>query len=85
MEYILIVLLLIVALLVMTVKAANAIFWIVLVVTIIAWLLSLLFDVTKNFKAFKTCYDVFFMGRMVLVALGVILLLIRWLLPWMLE
>ena len=85
MEYILIVLLLIVALFVMTVKAANALFWVLLVVTVIAWLLSLLFDVTKTFKAFKKCYDVFFAGRLVVIAMGVILLLIHWLMPWMLE
>ena len=84
MEYILIMLLFVLAFIVMAVKAANALFWIILGGTVIAWLLSLLFEVTKQYDAFKFCYNLFFTGRIISVAMCIILLLIRWLMPWML-
>lgn len=85
MEYILFVLLLILATAIYSLQISVKIYWAMLILTMVFCVASRVCRIAKKFEAFKFFYNWYVRGVIIIIPSTFILLLVHWIFPWVLE
>ena len=77
MIYIAIGIIVILAFILYMIELASEMFWLLLAGTVLAWVLSFIFQLARKYEPFRFFYDLFLIGRIIVVVMFVALLIIR--------
>lgn len=82
MEYVVMIALFAIGMVAAAIRVTGGIFWVVLAATLLSWGISKAAEIGKNYEVFNFFYTVSFVGRIVAIPLGIVLILIKLFASW---